>query len=74
VFLRKRKSITNEALIALAKRECEKEGWTWLEPVDVSEGVFNWTVITNSDSMGCNARVVISKRTGEVVKKSFTPR
>jgi hypothetical protein len=66
--------MSNDELLALARNDCEKERWPWLEPVGIQDRWSDWTVITNYRRRGCNARIVVSKKTGAVVKKSFTPR
>jgi hypothetical protein len=73
-FSRKTKTLTRDELLNLAKKACEVEGWAWLEPIASQDGYRSWTVVTNHEAMGCNARITISKRTGEIVEKSFTPR
>ena len=60
--------------IAIARVECEKEGWPWLEPLILQTNPTNWIVITGYDASGRNVRMVISRGTGEVVCKSFIRR
>jgi hypothetical protein len=60
--------------IAIARVECEKEGWPWLGPVILQTNPMNWIVITGYDASGRNVRMVISRGTGEVVCKSFIRR
>lgn len=66
--------LTREEIIALAQAECDREGWPWLEPVVVQDHWSDWTVVTNYNMRGRNARIVIGKKTGQIVKKSFIPR
>lgn len=55
-------------------------GWTWHDPIKVSWGRrcffgrVRWTVISNSESRGCNVRVVIDDTTGQIVEAGFNPR
>src|SRR5258705_5559631 len=61
-------------VIAIARVECEKEGWPWLGPVILQANPMNWIVITGYDASGRNVRMVISRGTGEVLCKSFLRR
>ena len=70
--------ITKTRAAEIAKKACTNENWTWIEPVSIDGGLFGlrrrWIVRTNSRADGCNATVVISKLTGEVVGKGYIPR
>jgi hypothetical protein len=66
--------LKKQQLIDIAKLECEKESWPWLEPISIQDNWSDWTIITNSDKIGCNVRIIVSKKSGEVFKKSFMPR
>jgi hypothetical protein len=73
--------MARDEIIALARAVVEKEGWTWLEPVDARLvrrfGFFggrHWRVTTNYRKRGCNARIEIDDETGTVLNKRFLPR
>ena len=68
------KTFTKEELLHIARGECSAHGWPWLEPVDVQDRIFTWIVYTNSERIGMNVEVHISKRTGKVVAGRFHPR
>ena len=69
LFRRSLKQISKEELIALAKHECEKEGRLCLDPFLILNHWSDWTIVSNSDKMGCNARVVVCKKSGSGAKK-----
>jgi hypothetical protein len=70
----RRKNLTAEELIEIAKKVCVEQGWPWAEPVQVQNRLFNWIIVTNYDKIGRNVRVTISKRSGNPVQWSFIPR
>lgn len=72
--MEKRKQITIEEAIAIARRICQEQGWPFLEPVEVESENGNWFVTTNSKARGCNALITVSKSTGETVEIGFAPR
>lgn len=74
MFFSKKLALSEQELVNIAKQACEKENWPWLEPVRIQNGFGKWTVVTNYEAIGCNVRIVISKKTGEVVDKFFMPR
>jgi hypothetical protein len=69
MFLAKRKSLSESELIALAKRECEQEGWPWLEPVHIQNRMFRWIILTNSLEAGGNVEIIVDKKSGAMVRK-----
>jgi len=73
-FSKKSDDISKEDAIKIAKYVCKNEDWHWLEPVSVLNGFRKWTVITNHECIGLNARIVINKKSGEVISKSFIKR
>lgn len=66
--------ISKERAVSIAQYECKKRKLPWLEPVDVHSEWGNWVVFTNSEAKGGNVRIVIKKKTGEVMKVGFIPR
>jgi len=69
-----RKSLTQAELLQIARSTCTEHGWRWEEPVKIRSLCFTWLVITNSNRLGCNAYIRISKRTGKVIRCGFFPR
>jgi hypothetical protein len=66
--------LTREEILILARKKCETEGWPWIEPVRILNGLFSWTVVTNYGMRGRNVRIVINKKSSEVAKWSYIPR
>ncbi len=63
----------SEALV-IAQNECRKRGWTWLQPVKVRSQRGKWIILTNYESRGVNARLVIDQDTGEISEATYMPR
>lgn len=66
--------ISVEEAILIARQECEKRVWPWLEPLKVvwQHGV--WIVHTNWGNRGANAVIRIDAGTGKVIEAKFLPR
>lgn len=60
--------------LALARAECDRHGWTWLNPVRVARHRSTWMIKTNVECKGSNAHVEIDFYTGEVMRSGFAPR
>jgi hypothetical protein len=60
--------------IELARRECERRGIAWEEPVSVVHGLFVVSVWTHTDKIGGNVIVTLGRRRGEVRNVSITPK
>jgi hypothetical protein len=71
---RNKKRFSREHVVATAKQVADRYRWPWLEPVHIQNRLFTWTVVTGYNQIGCNIRVVISKRTGEAIRWSYVPR
>ena len=67
----KLKHLSKDDLLELARRECEKEGWPWLEPVLIQDRMFRWIILTNGLVAGRNVQIGVSKKTGEITSKRF---
>lgn len=63
-----------KAALELAKQECMRMGWPWIEPVRVECRWREVIIHTNADSIGCNAKIVIKRRTGEVLGAFYRAR
>jgi len=68
-------------VLEIAKGEVDRRGWTWIEPVRVTEGrrwlvlgSVRWRVWTNSEGLGCNAVIEIDDATGRVLSAKWLPR
>jgi hypothetical protein len=66
--------VSKEQAISIAQDECQKLKYPWLEPVIVRSNWGVWEVYTNARSKGGNARIIINKNTGRVVKAIILPR
>lgn len=68
--------VSRERAIELAKAECVRRGVPIREPVYVSSVFFSrtWRVLTNADSAGANAVVLVDKRDGRIRGFAVTPR
>jgi hypothetical protein len=58
----------------LARRECERQGLPFAEPVSVSGGPLYFRVRTQSDTRGGNVGMHVQRWTGTVELKGVAPR
>jgi hypothetical protein len=65
--------ITREKARQIAKDECLKREWPWLEPVHVRWGWFSWHV-WGGGRRGCNLFMRIRKRDGRILQAGMTPK
>jgi hypothetical protein len=68
------KMIAREEAIRIAKNETINREWPWEQPIRASRGLWNWTIVSNADSLGRNVNVVISGKDGTVKHSGFSPR
>jgi hypothetical protein len=66
--------ISKDEAIRIAKNECEKRGWGWLEPVEAKRGRKAWKIRTNAFSLGTIAVFSIDHQTGEVLRAGYISR
>lgn len=66
--------INEQRAIQIAKVECEKRNWTWIEPVKVLTRFSSWEVRTNSKGKGVSARIIIDRKSGKVKKAGYLGR
>jgi hypothetical protein len=73
--------MTHEEAIERARALAEERGWTWREPVRVTErrdfvllGRRRLCVRSNADSRGTNVLVELDAETGEVLHAAWLPR
>lgn len=62
-----------EEAIEIAKKECEKRGWPWIEPAGVYWGLFRYTVIAPK-VRGGRVWFNIRKKDGTVISAGMAPR
>jgi membrane glycosyltransferase len=58
----------------LARRECERQGLPFVEPVSVSAGPRYFRVRTQVDRRGGNVSVFVQRWTGSVELRGVAPR
>ena len=56
-------SITLEEARSIAKRVCQEQGWAFFEPISIESEKNCWFIRTNSEALGCNAVILVSKAT-----------
>ena len=66
--------VTKEEALAVARQECNRRGWPWMEPVTISRGLFSYRLMTNRNKRGGNVRMRISTRNGSILEAGFAPR
>ena len=66
--------ISEDEAIKIAREECARRNWTWIEPVKVSLGMRAWTVRTNAPGLGAIAIIKVHKRKGDVISASYVGR
>ncbi len=66
--------ILREEAIAIARKESEKHGWLWLEPIHVGAKGANWVVHSNYSARGANVLVTVRRDSGEVSLAKYLPR
>lgn len=66
--------ITRAEVLNIAQAHAESRGWPWLDPVDLTMGLFTARVWTNAEYKGGNVFVRVCLQTGEVKKSGFANR
>jgi hypothetical protein len=66
--------VTRERATEIARAECARNGWSWLEPVGIQEHLRTYSFWTNANARGGNAYVVVDIHDGRVRRKGFNPR
>lgn len=59
--------MTREEAKTIAREECARRGWPWMEPISVHWGFFSYRVWTNSNCRGANASIRIRKKDGKIL-------
>ena len=66
--------LSRDEILQIAKERCRAEGWSWNDPVLVSEGPLNTLVTTNANMKGGNARILVDARSGCIRAAGFAKR
>ncbi len=66
--------ISREEAISIARKEAEKHGWSWLEPIHVAAKDPNWIIHSNYNARGANVIVTVHRDSGEVTSVKHWPR
>jgi hypothetical protein len=71
-------AVLRDQLIAEAKRIADQRGWTWREPIEVTEEAYAnepvWVVRTNVLMLGQSVRIVLRRSDRTVVHAGYLPR
>lgn len=67
-------AVDREAAEALARAECERQGWPWEGRIHVAEGLTSWAFRTNAEYRGGNVIVVVDSRSGRIRRAFFARR
>jgi hypothetical protein len=65
--------IGRERALAIARDECVRRDWPWIEPVDLQEGPFEYTIRTNALNRGGNVNLRVRCTDGRVSGAAFAP-
>jgi hypothetical protein len=68
------RTLSVDQAIEIAKKECERRGWPWGEPLEIREGRNDVFIGTNYGVMGGNVGITISLIDGSVKSAGFAPR
>lgn len=61
--------VNKEEAIAIAKAECKKRGWPWIEPIKVIKETDRWIIKTGLRTKGWSRKTfVIDGKTGLVIR------
>ena len=60
--------ISKQDAFEIAKKHCENNGLTWKGPIAISSGRYEYSVWTNSGTIGDNYNIHIDNVSGEVVR------
>ena len=61
------------AALRIAKDECERRGWWWVEPAKVWRRGAVWYVLSGAGGKGCNGSFKIDGTTGGILMAGFAP-
>lgn len=66
--------ISEEEALELAHAYCLEKNWPWYGKIDIRSEGSKWSIMTNSENLGGNVNIRISKRTGEILSAGFASR
>ena len=66
--------IDREEALRLARREVERQGLPWIEPISVNYGFLNYEVWTKSGTRGGNVVVKVNRRSGKATVRTVIPK
>jgi hypothetical protein len=67
-------AVTVEDAKRLAREECERRGWQWIEPVFVKRFFWVYHVMTNASNRGGNVNIWVDARSGRIKDAKFASR
>ena len=65
--------VLQEEALQIAFAESQRQGWLWLEPVEVDSIRGSWLVTSNARMTGMNVSIRIDQQTGEITNAVFSP-
>ncbi len=68
-----RQVIGRERALEIAKEECARRGWPWVEPINLEEGLFAYAIRTNAASRGGNVNIYVRCVDGRVSRAALAP-
>lgn len=68
------KRLTAEEARQIAREECERRAWPWIEPISVQRSLGSFHIMTNAHQRGGNVNIWVDARSGEVEKAGFAKR
>jgi hypothetical protein len=68
------RTLSYEDARRLAETLCRERGWSFIEPLTITAHLLSWTITTNAGRMGCNARIRVNRRSGEITHAAYSPR
>jgi hypothetical protein len=60
--------------LELARREVERKGLPWTEPISIHFGLWNYQIWTKTGTIGGNVVVKVNRRSGEATVVARIPR
>jgi len=73
-LLRVHAAVDRDRATEIARQHASANGWPWVEPIRVSEGITRIHVMTNASYRGGNANIWIDVATGKVVSSAYASR
>jgi len=67
-------TISKEDALRLAREECDRRGWPWQEPIEISDGIRCWNIVTHAGWVDSNVLVVVDNCSGKLIGADRTGR